>query len=150
GERGAAHRGGAVSCLDGATLAAYAAGELPPLQRRNAGANLVRCGGCRARVIALRASAPDEGAGGEGRSDGERDAPPGGGFALGFGLALGVGALAIGAFERAAMRGEAGGSGLSPLRLSGAYEMLFGLVFWVRNRAPGGWGLGAALGATAR
>ncbi len=139
-----------MSCLDGATLAAYAAGELPELQRRSADAHLVGCRDCRTRVVALREAA----ARGEGEASDEAaqsgDAPPGGGFALGFGIALGSVALALAAFDRVADKGMASGvAWLSPLRLSGAYEMLFGLVFWVRNRAPGLLELVAALVATA-
>jgi cytoskeletal protein CcmA (bactofilin family) len=133
-----------VSCLDGVTLAAYAAGDLPPAPRRAAEAHLVRCRECRARVLALREAA--EGAsGGAGPVEAGPDAPPGGGFAIGFAVALGLVALALAGVERAL-----GGAGwLAPMHLSSAYEMFFDLVFWARNRAPGLLELVAALVATA-
>jgi cytoskeletal protein CcmA (bactofilin family) len=101
-------------------------------------------------VVALR-EAEAEG-GGEAGDDatGEAGAPPGGGFAVGFGIALAAVALALAGLDRVAARGMASDVGwLSPLRLSGAYEMLFDVVFWVRNRAPGLLELVAALVAMA-
>jgi cytoskeletal protein CcmA (bactofilin family) len=134
-----------VSCLDGVTLAAYAAGDLAPAPRRAAEAHLVRCRDCRERVVALRRAAAEGSGEGGGAPDPEADAPPGGGFAMGFAVALGLVALALAAVERAM-----GGDGwLAPARLSGAYEMLFDLVDWARHRAPGLLELLAALVATA-
>jgi cytoskeletal protein CcmA (bactofilin family) len=138
-----------VSCPDGATLAAYAAGELLALERRNAEAHLVRCRECRGRVVALREAESRASAGTGDASRPEPAAPSGRGFALGFPLALGAVALVLAALGELAGGGGSGGSWLSALRLSGVYGMAFDFVFWVRDRAPGLLELLAALAATA-
>lgn len=126
-----------MSCLDGVVLAAYAAGELAPLARRDADAHLVRCRDCRARVLALRETlAPD----GE-PADAAPLAAPERGFALGFSIALAAVVLALAAVGR---RGD-----FSLIPLSGVYGMAFDLLLWVRGNAPGLLELVAALAATA-
>jgi cytoskeletal protein CcmA (bactofilin family) len=137
-----------MSCLDGATLAAFAAGALQAAERRSAEAHLVRCRECRTRVVALRAAEASLAAEERG---GEPPAPPaaeGRAFALGLALSLAAVALGLAALGRVAEDGFSF-SRLSPLRLSGVYGMAFDFVFWVRDRAPGLLELLAALAATA-
>jgi hypothetical protein len=131
-----------VSCPDGATLAAYLAGDLPPLERHGAEIHLVRCRACRARVLDLRGAAAE--ARGDTRPGEESASARGAGFALGLGLALAVVSTLLLAAGRLAE-----GRGLPGLHLSGAYGMVFALVFWVRDRAPGLLELLGALAAMA-
>ena len=127
-----------MSCPDPLVLAAYAAGDLTALERRDAEVHLVRCKKCRAHVLGLR----EEGARAA-RAPQASDEPDtdhsGWGVAVGFLIALGAVALALAALGRA--------SG-SPLRLSGVYAMAFDLFFFVRGRAPGLVELVVALAAT--
>jgi cytoskeletal protein CcmA (bactofilin family) len=139
-----------VSCLDGATLAAFAAGALAAPERRSVEVHLVRCRECRARVLALRAA--DERLVAEAGGGAAPGPEPAGerGFVLGFAVTLAAVALGLAAFGRLTERGVASGvAWLSPLRLSGVYGMAFDFVFWVRDRAPGLLELLAALAATA-
>jgi cytoskeletal protein CcmA (bactofilin family) len=126
-----------VSCPDGVVLAAYAAGDLEPLARRDAEVHLVRCRECRAHLLALREAGaraaleapPDSPA---------PEEPQGFGFAVGFLIALGLTALALAALGR----------GDSLLRPSGVYAMAFDFLFFVRGRVPGLLELVVALAAT--
>jgi cytoskeletal protein CcmA (bactofilin family) len=139
-----------MSCLDGATLAAFASGALPAAERRDAEGHLVRCRECRERVVALRAAEARLAA--EIRGGEPEPAPPaeGRGFALGLALSLGAVALGLAALGRAADGSLGSGiAWLSPLRLSGVYGMAFDFVFWVRDSAPGLLELIVALAATA-
>jgi cytoskeletal protein CcmA (bactofilin family) len=139
-----------MSCLDGATLAAFASGALPAAERRAAEGHLVRCRECRERIVALRAAEARLAA--EDRGGASEPPPPaeGRGFALGLALSLAAVALGLAALGRAADGSLGSGiAWLSPLRLAGVYGMAFDLVFWVRDRAPGLLELVVALAATA-
>jgi cytoskeletal protein CcmA (bactofilin family) len=128
-----------MSCPDPLVLAAYAAGDLEPLERRDVEVHLVRCKTCRAHVLGLREAAP-QGGGTDAVPAAPDEEPSGWGFAVGFLIALGAVALGLAAL------GRAGGS---PLSLSGVYAMAFDFFFFVRGRAPGLVELVAALAATA-
>jgi len=139
-----------MSCLDGATLAAFAAGALPAAERRGAEAHLVRCRECRERVVALRAAEARLAAETQGGAPPPPAPAPGRGFALGLALSLAAAALGLAALGRGAEGGLGSGlARLNPLRLSGVYGMAFDFVFWVQGRAPGLLELFAAIAATA-
>jgi cytoskeletal protein CcmA (bactofilin family) len=127
-------------------LAAYAAGELLPVERRAAEAHLVRCRDCRGQVLALREAEARAAAEAGGAPQDSTPAAAEGGFVLGLVLALAVVALVIAALGRLGGGSEAGGLRLG---LSEVSSMLFDLVFWVRDRAPGLLELVVALAATA-
>ena len=128
-----------MSCPDPLVLAAYAAGGLEPLERRDVEVHLVRCKKCRAHVLGLR-EVEARGAAAAAAADAPEEAPSGWGFAVGFLIALGAVALALAGLGRT--------SG-SPLSLSGVYAMVFDFFFFVRGRAPGLVELVVALAATA-
>jgi cytoskeletal protein CcmA (bactofilin family) len=128
-----------VSCPDPLVLAAYAAGDLEPLERRDAEVHLVRCKKCRAHVLGLR-EVEARGALAAAEAALPEAEPSGWGVAVGFLVALGAVALALAGLGRA--------SG-SPLSLSGVYAMAFDFFFFVRGRAPGLVELVVALAATA-
>ena len=126
-----------MSCPDGVVLAAYAAGDLATLERRDVEVHLVRCRTCRAHVLGIREA--EARAATEEPADARAPEPSGHGFALGFLIALGAVALALAALGR---------TGPSPLRPAGVYAMAFDLIFFVRGRAPGLLELVVALAAT--
>jgi cytoskeletal protein CcmA (bactofilin family) len=128
-----------MSCPDPLVLAAYAAGDLEPLERRAAEVHLVRCKKCRAHVLGLR-EVEAQGAQAAAEPEAPEAEQSGWGFAVGFLIALGVVALSLAALGRASS---------SPLSLSGVYAMAFDFFFFVRGRAPGLVELVVALGATA-
>ena len=141
-----------MSCLPETTWLLYVDGELAPPERRTAESHLVRCESCRALVLALReeadllegilVGAPEPAA-----------APVGSraeGFTLGAPAALAA-VLAAGAVLSALLEDTvpSGFGWLNPLRLAGAYEMLFDVFFLARDEAPGLLTLVAGLAATA-
>jgi len=128
-----------VSCPDPLVLAAYAAGDLAALERRDAEVHLVRCKKCRAHVLDLREVEARTAQAAAVAAEEPAPEPSGWGLAVGFLVALGAVALALAALGR--MSG-------SPLRLSGVYAMAFDLIFFVRGRAPGLIELVVALAAT--
>ncbi|HVH06479.1 MAG TPA: hypothetical protein VNE71_10825, partial [Myxococcota bacterium] len=128
-----------MSCPDPLVLAAYAAGDLAALERRDAEVHLVRCKKCRAHVLDLREVEARTAQAAAVAAEEPAPEPSGWGLAVGFLVALGAVALALAALGR--MSG-------SPLRLSGVYAMAFDLIFFVRGRAPGLIELVVALAAT--
>ena len=140
-----------MSCVPEVTWLLYVDGELEDVARRTVEAHLVACEVCRARVVALRE---------EGelltRSLASEVAPPRrvgdaeAGLALGLPLTLAAvvaaGAVGTALLERVLPTGFAW---LNPVRLAGAYEMLFDVFFLARDRAPGLLELTAAIAATA-
>lgn len=120
---------------------AYVEGELDPEQAREFELHLVRSREARERVVALQEEAtllrdvlkerPHRG------TRPVHDRAPARGLALGIGPAL-VGALvltaAIGSLAELPLPGFL--DWLSPFEWIGVYEMLFDLVFWLRDEAP--------------
>ena len=132
---------------------AYVDGELSPAEVREVEAVLVRSRRCRELVLALREEA---GLFGDVLQERSREiaAPviteaPARGLALGLPAAVGVVAvLAVVLSFLLEARLPAGVDWLNPLRLLGAYEMLFDIIFLFRDSAPGFFELSIALAAT--
>ncbi len=134
-------------------LGAYLDGELSPAEVRELEAELVRSRHARELLLALREESALLGEVLQERPrQAERPVPadaPARGLALGLPAAVGmvaVMALAIGLVLEARL--PAGLDWLNPLRLLGAYEMLFDLIFLLRDSAPGFFELCVALAAT--
>jgi cytoskeletal protein CcmA (bactofilin family) len=134
-------------------LGAYVDGELSPAEMREVEAELVRSRRARELVLALREEA---GLLGDVLQERPRKAmrpaaaeAPARGLALGLPAAVAVVAVlaVVGSFLLEA-RLPAGIDWLNPLRLLGAYEMLFDLIFLFRDSAPGFFELCVALAAT--
>jgi cytoskeletal protein CcmA (bactofilin family) len=131
-----------VSCPGEASWLLYADGELPLTEAREAESHLVRCQACRALVMALREETRGIVDALHGREPDSLPAAdltaPAGGLALGFPAAIVVVALVLAAAGLVAESRLPGGFDLfHPLRLKGAYEMVFDLIFGLRDRAPG-------------
>ena len=131
-----------MNCPSEASWLLYADDELPLTDVREAESHLVGCQACRALVMALREETRgivDALHGREPDSLPVLQAPaPAGGLALGFPAAIVVVALVLAAAGLAAESRLPGGLDLlHPLRLKGAYEMVFDLIFGLRDRAPG-------------
>jgi cytoskeletal protein CcmA (bactofilin family) len=132
---------------------AYVDGELSPAEMREVEAELVRSRHARELVMALRAEASLLG---DVLQEREREAErpvtaeaPARGLALGLPAAVGVVAvmaLVLGFLLEARL--PAGLDWLNPLRLLGVYEMLFDLIFLLRDSAPGFFELCVAVAAT--
>ena len=135
---------------------AYVDGELSPAEMREVEAEMVRSRRARELVMALREEA---GLLGDILRERKREAArpvaaeapaaPARGLALGLPAAVGVvGVLAavLGFLLEAQL--PAGIDWLNPLRLLGVYEMLFDLIFLVRDSAPGFFELAVAVAAT--
>ncbi len=143
------------ACPDEITLHLYTEGELEPGERRPLETHLVGCRECRGRVLALREEARllrralrEEDPAPAARPVAEVSDP--GGLAIGVpaALALSVLSLAVGgALLETRLPSTVGW--LVPLVLSGAYDMVFDLVFLLRDRAPGLFDLALAVAATA-
>lgn len=141
-----------MSCVPETTWLLYVDGELEAAERRTAESHLVRCEACRGLVLALREEADllegvlvgaEQPVGNAGVSGAQ-------GFTLGLPAALAM-VVAAGAVLTALLE-ETVPSGLgwlNPLRLAGAYEMLFDVFFLARDEAPGWLTLVAGVGATA-
>jgi cytoskeletal protein CcmA (bactofilin family) len=134
-------------------LGAYVDGELSPAEMREVEAELVGSRRARELVLALREEA---GLLGDVLQEREREAErpvtaeaPARGLAVGLPAAVGiVGVLAAVLGFLLEARLPAGLDWLNPLRLLGAYEMLFDLVFLLRDSAPGFLELCVAVAAT--
>jgi cytoskeletal protein CcmA (bactofilin family) len=131
-----------VSCPSEASWFRYTEGELPLTEVREAESHLVRCQACRALVMALREETRGIVDALHGREPDSLRVPevtaPAGGLALGFPAAIVVVALVLAAAGLVAESRLPGGLDLlHPLRLKGAYEMVFDLIFGLRDRAPG-------------
>jgi cytoskeletal protein CcmA (bactofilin family) len=131
-----------VSCPGEATLAVYVDAELSPAEVRSLETHLVGCRDCRALVVALReeatllADALHDRAREPAPVASARDAARGLALGLPLSIAAVAGALAAGGVLLE-MRLPGGLSLFNPLRLKGAYEMAFDLVFMIRDSAPG-------------
>ena len=131
-----------MSCPSEASWLLYADGELPLTEVREVESHLVGCQACRALVMALREETRGIVDALLGREPDSLPVPgvsaPAGGLALGFPAAIAVVALVLAAAGLAAESRLPGGLDLlHPLRLKGAYEMVFDLIFGLRDRAPG-------------
>jgi cytoskeletal protein CcmA (bactofilin family) len=144
-----------LSCPDESTWHLYVDGELDRESLRGAETHLVRCQDCRALVLGLRdeasllaavlrdvpvvaAPAPRLAAPAEAR------------WTLGLPVALAATLVVLGmAGFLLESRFAKGLDWLSPLGITGAYEMVFYLVFLLRDRAPGFLELAVSLAAVA-
>jgi len=132
---------------------AYVDGELSPAEMREVEAELVRDRGARELLLALREEASLLG---DVLQEREKQAElpvtaeaSARGLAIGLPAALGVVsvmAVVLGFILEARL--PAGLDWLNPLRLLGAYEMLFDLIFLLRDSAPGFFELCVAAAAT--
>lgn len=143
-----------MSCAPEVVIAVYVDGELGSEDLRRFEAHLIGCERCRRRVMALREEArllrdalherspvaePEPAAEGSVR-----------GMLVGLPLSLVVaGAVAAVAGAILETRLPRGASWLSPSQLLGVNDMIFDLVFTVRDRAPGLLEFGVAIAATA-
>jgi cytoskeletal protein CcmA (bactofilin family) len=145
-----------VSCPAEPTLLRYADAELRGDDLHALEAHLVGCRACRSRVVALQSESLLLGDVLQERSrrahvlvHAERAAPEPG-VALGVPLAIAavtaVTAVGGAVFES---RLPGGLDLMNPLRLKGAIEMVFDLIFLLRDRAPGLLELGVAVAAMA-
>lgn len=131
-----------MSCYPEATYAVYVDGELPPDEVRALEAHLVGCRDCRERVLALR----DE-AGwladvlherGPRVAASARVEAPARGLALGLVPTLALTAVGITVAGWLLETGVPAAIGwLSPVRITGVYEMAFDLIFLLRDQVPG-------------
>ena len=143
-----------MSCPAEPTLLLYADAELAGVGLREVESHLVECRDCRERVVALRD---------ESRLlldvmlERERpvrvaDPPrvPEPGMVIGLPAAIAGVTAALAAFGFLIETRLPGGLDLlNPLRLKGAYEMAFDLIFLLRDRAPGMLELAASIGVLA-
>ena len=141
-----------MSCPSAESLSVYADGELPPAEVRALESHLIECRRCRASILALRDEASVLGDVLQGRVlEPVRVVEPRArarGLVVGLGPALGIAALVVtvGGWLLET-RLPSGTSWLNPVRLMGAYEMLFDGIFVLRDRAPGLIELAIAVGA---
>jgi len=140
-----------VSCFPETTWLLYVDGELQDAERRTAESHLIQCEACRGLVLALREEADLL----EGVLVGAPEAevitvsrPQGVAFGLPVALAM---VLAAGGVLTALLEDivPSGFGWLNPLRLAGAYEMLFDAFFLARDEAPGLLTLAGGIAATA-
>lgn len=143
-----------MSCPSELTLSIYADGELATAERRPLEAHLIRCEGCRGRVLALREEAELLGNAllGRERQPARLPARPAAarGLALGAGPALAVAALiaAVVGWILESRLVPSGIGWINPFRLEGVSDMAFDFVFLLRDEAPALLTLGVALAAT--
>ncbi|MEN8181911.1 MAG: zf-HC2 domain-containing protein [Myxococcota bacterium] len=131
-----------MSCPQEESWVSYVDGELPPPELRRVESHLVTCQSCRALVVALREeSQAIADALHERKLASHAVSPaeaPAAGLAFGFPVAiagLAAGLTLAGAVAESRLPG--GLDLLNPLRLKGAYEMVFDVIFGLRDRAPG-------------
>jgi len=141
-----------VSCVPETTWLLYVDGELDEAERRESESHLIQCEACRAFVLALREEADLlEGVlvGADEPIDVTAASSPQG-ITLGLPAALAA-VVAAGAVLSALIEDTVptGFGWLNPLRLAGAYEMLFDVFFLARDEAPGLVTLVAGVSATA-
>jgi cytoskeletal protein CcmA (bactofilin family) len=143
-----------AGCPPETTLLLYVEAELDGAARRACESHLVGCRDCRAHVVALRDESRlvadvllerERGA-----HVHAREAAPAPGVAVGLPAAIAAATAAIAALGFLVETRLPGGLDfLNPLHLKGAYEMVFDLVFMLRDRAPGALELLASVGAVA-
>jgi cytoskeletal protein CcmA (bactofilin family) len=143
-----------VSCPGELTLCIYADEELEAAERRSLEAHLIRCESCRGRVVALREEAELLGDALLGRARQPARLParraPARGLALGAGPALAVAALVatVTSWILESRWMPTGMDWLNPFRLDGVPDMIFDLVFLLRDQAPAALALGVAVAGT--
>jgi cytoskeletal protein CcmA (bactofilin family) len=142
-----------VSCPNEATYAIWLDGELLASERRPVEAHLVQCTTCRALVLALRDEAELLG---DVLLDREppvvprrEPAAPARGLALGFVPAAALMTLVLTISGWILENLPTGMQWMNPFQLKGATEMLFKVVFVIRDEVPGLLGLAVAVAATA-
>jgi cytoskeletal protein CcmA (bactofilin family) len=141
-----------LSCVPESSWLLYVDDELEPLERRSVEFHLVQCEACRSLVVGLREEADLL----EGVLVGAPEVPAAlsasrhQGFAMGLPAALVI-VVAAGTVLSALLENAlpSGFGWLNPLRLAGAYEMLFDVFFLARDQAPGLVTLAAGVAATA-
>ena len=143
-----------MSCVPESLVSVYVDGELEPEEVRRVEAHLIGCERCRRTVLALREETrlltdvlherplPQRVAGTDGAA--ARGLLTGGTLALAAGAAV-VAVLGVLLESRL----PSGAGWLHPARLFGVTDMLFGIPFMLRDRAPGLVEFGAAVAATA-
>lgn len=143
-----------MSCPSGATLLLYVEEELDAPELRELEPHLIGCRDCRRDVVALRDESRLLGdvllERERGARVGVRANVPEPGVAVGLPAAIVAvtTVLAVVGFLIES-RVPGGLDHLNPLRLKGAYEMAFDMVFMLRDRAPGLIELAASFGAVA-
>jgi cytoskeletal protein CcmA (bactofilin family) len=142
-----------TGCPSEETWSLYVDGELPPEAARSLDAHLVGCRTCRVLLLALREEAELLGEAlleRPRRSFVTRARPaPARGLAIGLGPAVAAVALVAGVAGWILERTPSSVEWLNPLRLTGASEMLFDLVFAFRDRAPDLFALAVSVAAVA-
>ena len=130
-----------MSCFPEWIYSVYIDGELADAERRPVESHLVACQACRELIVALREEAELLGDALHEREPASLRAPAGTpvrGLALG-GLptlaAIGIAAAVVGTILETRLPSYA--EWLNPMRLLGAYDMAFDVVFWIRNEVPG-------------
>jgi cytoskeletal protein CcmA (bactofilin family) len=143
-----------AGCPPEPTLLVYVEAELTGEARRACEAHLIGCRDCRARVVALRDESrllADVLLEREREAHVHARAPaPEPGVALGLPVAIAAvtsATAALGFLVESPLPG--GLDFLNPLRLKGAYEMVFDVIFMLHDRAPGALELFASVGAVA-
>ncbi len=144
-----------MSCFSEETYSIYIDDELSQRETREVETHLVRCQNCRAQVLALReeASLLGDVLLERSRAPAPRHArapAPVRGLAIGLipSLAL-LGLLAAVVGWLLELHSPASVGWLNPLNPMGALEMLFNLIFWLRDQAPDLFELALAVAATA-
>jgi len=144
-----------MSCPLEPALLLYAEAELSGPELHELESHLVGCRDCRARVLALRDESrllgdvlQERGRARARAAEPARAPEPG--VALGLPLAVAAVTAAL-AFLGILLESRVPGGFdlLNPLRLKGAYEMAFDLVFWLQENAPGAVELAASVGVIA-
>jgi len=141
-----------MSCPPETTLLLYVEAELAGEERRACEAHLIGCRDCRATVVALgdesRLLADVLLERERGARAAARAPAPEPGIAIGLPAAIAAATAATAALGFLIESRLPGGLDvLNPLRLKGAYEMAFDLIFLLRDRAPGALELAASVGA---
>jgi cytoskeletal protein CcmA (bactofilin family) len=131
-----------MSCFPEWTYALYVDGELPRDEMRRLEAHLVGCRNCRVLVVGLREEARllgDVLRGEEPQSLQRPDTtPPARGLAIGVVPSLvlaGIVAAVVGALLETRLPTSI--AWLNPMRLMGAYDMVLGFIFLLRDEIPG-------------
>ena len=130
-----------MSCFPEWIYSVYIDGELADAERRPVESHLVGCQTCRKLIVALREESELLGDALHEREPASLRSPaaaPVRGLALG-GLptlaAVGIAAAVAGTLLETRLPSYA--EWLNPMRLLGAYDMAFEVVFWIRNEVPG-------------
>jgi len=130
-----------MSCLPEWTYSIYLDGELDNAEKRRVESHLVGCQACRRLIVALREEAELVGDSLHEREPAslrQKAVAPVRGLALG-GFptlaAIAVASVVVGGILETRLPSYA--EWLNPMRLLGAYDMAFDVVFWIRDEVPG-------------